>query len=76
MKHWKLIRINRLKPEIMQSFEMELSFQARDKQEAATVMKSLAVMARKLKPRELEKLAEVVESKPVTLAIAKKYLGL
>jgi len=49
--------------------------EAATEKEADTKMKALTVLASKLSPKELEKLADIIKNDPVKTALAKKALG-
>ncbi|MEM6771709.1 MAG: hypothetical protein AAF597_14085 [Bacteroidota bacterium] len=60
----------------MNKYPYEITLSATTKSEATEKMHALAVLARKLTARELNKLANVVENDPVKTMIAKRALGL
>ena len=60
----------------MEKFTFTISIMAKDNVEANSKMKSISVMASKLKANELEKMADVVLNQPTKMALAKKALGL
>jgi hypothetical protein len=60
----------------MQPYKFDFTIEAGSADEARQKMQALAIMAKKLKPKELIKFAQVVERDPITLALAKKYLKL
>ncbi len=60
----------------MAKFNYTISIEASSKPDADTKMKALTVLASKLSPKELEKLAHVVKNEPAKTALAKKALGL
>lgn len=57
------------------TYEFDFAIEASSKSEAETKMAALAVMASRLSPEELTKLAHVIKNDPVKTALAKKYLG-
>lgn len=57
------------------TYEFDFAVEASSKTEAETKMKALAIMASRLSPEELSKLAHVIKNDPVKTALAKKYLG-
>jgi hypothetical protein len=57
------------------TYEFDFTIEASSKGEAETKMAALAVMASRLSPEELTKLAHVIKNDPVKAALAKKYLG-
>jgi hypothetical protein len=59
----------------MTNYQYEISISAASEAEADTKAQALAILAQKLKARELAKLAEVVKNDPVKTAFAKKALG-
>ena len=60
----------------MEKFSFTFSISAANKAEAESKMKSISIMASKLKANELEKMADVVLNQPTKMALAKKALGL
>ena len=60
----------------MEKFSFSITITANDHAEANSKMKSISVMASKLKANELEKMADVVLNQPTKMALAKKALGL
>lgn len=60
----------------MEKFSFNITITANDHAEATSKMKSISVMASKLKANELEKMADVVLNQPTKMALAKKALGL
>ena len=60
----------------MEKFSFTITISANDKAEAESKMKSISIMASKLKANELEKMADVVLNQPMKMALAKKALGL
>lgn len=56
-------------------FHFEMTVEASSKSEAETIMKGLTVMASRLTPDELTKLAYIIKNDPAKTALAKKYLG-
>lgn len=59
----------------MKKFKYEFSLEAINETDAETKIKALAVLASKLKPHELERMAHVLINDPVKTALAKKFLG-
>lgn len=59
----------------MKKYKYELSLEAMSEVEAETKIRALAILASKLKPHELEKMAHVLVHDPVKTALAKKFLG-
>ena len=59
----------------MRKFKYELSIEATNETDAEMKIKALVVLASKLKPHELEKMAHVLNHDPVKTALAKKFLG-
>jgi glycine betaine/choline ABC-type transport system substrate-binding protein len=60
----------------MPNYNFDFMVTAETPEAASVVMGALAALANKLTPQELAKIAEVVQHKPKTLKLAKKYLGL
>jgi hypothetical protein len=60
----------------MEKFSFTITISANDNTEATSKMKSISIMASKLKANELEKMADVVLHQPMKMALAKKALGL
>ena len=60
----------------MQTFQYEISVEARSELEADQKMQALTVLASKLNEKELTKLAQVIQHDPVKTSLAKKYLNL
>jgi hypothetical protein len=57
-------------------YTFNLTIEAESEKEAQEKMDSAAILLKKLKTREIKKLAEVVVLDPVKTAFAKKALGL
>jgi hypothetical protein len=60
----------------MNKFSYDITIEATSQEEALTKLKAASVLMQKLKPNEINRLAEVVKNDPVKTAIAKKALGL
>jgi hypothetical protein len=60
----------------MNKFSYDITIEANSQEEAAIKLKAASVLMQKLKPNEINRLAEVVKNDPVKTAIAKKALGL
>jgi len=60
----------------MNKFSYDIIIEATSQEEALTKLKAASVLMQKLKPNEINRLAEVVKNDPVKTAIAKKALGL
>lgn len=60
----------------MNKYTYKITIEAQAETEADSKIKSLTVLAKKLKANELAKLAEVIEKDPVKTKLAKSYLGL
>lgn len=60
----------------MNKFSYEIDITAVSETEADSKMKSLTILAQKLKATELGKLAHIVKNDPQKTALAKQYLGL
>lgn len=59
----------------MKKYSYDFTIEAANESEANIKMAALTIMASKLKPNELAKMAHVVKNDPVKTALAKKYLG-
>ncbi|MFZ5553553.1 MAG: hypothetical protein ACOZCO_10580 [Bacteroidota bacterium] len=59
----------------MKKYSYTIVIEAPTEKEAETKIKALSVLASKLNPRELEKLADIIKNDPVKTAMAKKALG-
>jgi hypothetical protein len=59
----------------MTTFKYQMQIQAPSEKEAESKMRSLTVLASKLKTQELEKLADIITNDPAKTALAKKALG-
>lgn len=59
----------------MNKHSYTIVIEAATEKDADTKMKALTVLASKLNPRELEKLADIIKNDPVKTAMAKKALG-
>lgn len=59
----------------MTTFKYQIQIQAPSEKEAESKMRSLTVLASKLKTQELEKLADIITNDPAKTALAKKALG-
>jgi hypothetical protein len=57
-------------------YTFQITIEAESEKDAQDKMDAAAVLIKKLKTREVKKLAEVVVLDPVKTAIAKKALGL
>jgi hypothetical protein len=64
-----------LKQKRMQKFSYKIDISAASEKEAITKMKALTVLASKLKDKELEKLAYIIQNDPIKTAMAKTALG-
>lgn len=60
----------------MAKYTYSISIEATNENDALAKMKAASTLMKKLKPKEIGKLAEVVAKDPVKTAIAKKALGL
>ncbi len=60
----------------MNKFSYDVTIEANSQEEALTKLKAASVLMQKLKPNEINRLAEVVKNDPIKTAIAKKALGL
>jgi hypothetical protein len=60
----------------MNKFSYDITIEANSQEEAVIKLKAASVLMQKLKPNEINRLAEVVKNDPVKTAIAKKALGL
>lgn len=60
----------------MNKFSYDITIEATSQEEAVIKLKAASVLMQKLKPNEINRLAEVVKNDPVKTAIAKKALGL
>ena len=60
----------------MQEFKFTITIAAANKADADSIIKSSITLIKKLKPRELQKLAEIVVNDPIKTAMAKRALGL
>jgi hypothetical protein len=60
----------------MAKHTFEITIEANNENEAITKMTALTILAGKLNPKELEKLAHIVKNDPIKTALAKKYMGL
>lgn len=60
----------------MNKFSFDISIEANSQEEALVKLKAASVLMQKLKPNEINRLAEVVKNDPIKTAIAKKALGL
>lgn len=59
----------------MTKHNFTLTIEARTAEDAEQKVKALTTLAGKLSPKELVKLAHVVQYDPIKTALAKKYLG-
>jgi hypothetical protein len=59
----------------MPKITFDISFDTPTKEEAVAKMKALVTLASRLKTKELQKLAHIVEHEPSTLAMAKSAMG-
>lgn len=59
----------------MNTFQYDISIEAKTESEANTKMAALTTLASKLTAQELNKLAHIIKHDPVKTALAKKYLG-
>lgn len=60
----------------MNKYNFDVSIEAQTQGEAEVKLSAASVLMRKLKAREIAKLADVVKNDPVKTTIAKKALGL
>jgi hypothetical protein len=60
----------------MNKYSFDISIEANSQEEALAKLKAASVLMQKLKPNEINRLAEVVKNDPIKTAIAKKALGL
>lgn len=60
----------------MNKFSYDITIEATSQEEALIKLKAASVLMQKLKPNEINRLAEVVKNDSVKTAIAKKALGL
>lgn len=60
----------------MNKYSFDISIEASSQDEALVKLKAASVLMQKLKPNEINRLAEVVKNDPIKTAIAKKALGL
>lgn len=60
----------------MKKYHYTMTIEAKTESDADSKMKALTVLASKLTPRELAKLAHVIQHDPVKTTLAKKYLNL
>jgi hypothetical protein len=60
----------------MNKYSFDISIEASSQDEALVKLKAASVLMQKLKPNEINRLAEVVKNDPLKTAIAKKALGL
>jgi hypothetical protein len=60
----------------MSKHTFEITIEANNENEAITKMTALTILAGKLNPKELERLAQIVKNDPIKTALAKKYMGL
>ena len=60
----------------MSRYTFDLTIEAGTQEEATEKLKAATVLMKKLKSKEITKLAEVVEKDPIKTAFAKKALGL
>lgn len=60
----------------MAKHTFEITIEANNENEAVTKMTALTILAGKLNPKELERLAQIVKNDPIKTALAKKYMGL
>jgi hypothetical protein len=59
----------------MKKYKYDFTIEASSEQEAEEKMKAITTLVSKLKPKELCKLAHIIQYDPVKTALAKKYLG-
>jgi hypothetical protein len=59
----------------MKEHKYSISITAKTDTEANEKMQALVVLASKLTPAELSRLAHIVKHDPIKTALAKKYLG-
>ncbi len=60
----------------MNKYNFDVSIEAQTQGEAEVKLAAASVLMKKLKAREIAKLADVVKNDPVKTTIAKKALGL
>jgi len=60
----------------MNKYSFDISIEANSQEEALAKLKAASTLMQKLKPNEINRLAEVVKNDPIKTAIAKKALGL
>lgn len=60
----------------MSKYSFDISIEAESQKEAEEKLMAAIVLLRKLKVKEIKKLADIVQNDPVKTAIAKKALGL
>lgn len=60
----------------MSKYQSTLTIKGSDQEEVNTKAQALAILAQRLKAKELKKLAHTVENDKIKTALAKKYLGL
>ncbi len=60
----------------MNKYSFDVSIEAQTQGEAEVKLSAASVLMKKLKAREIAKLADVVKNDPVKTTIAKKALGL
>jgi hypothetical protein len=60
----------------MNKYNFDVSIEAQTQGEAEVKLSAASVLMKKLKAREIAKLADVVKNDPVKTTIAKKALGL
>ena len=60
----------------MKKYPYDLNIEAASEAEADTKMKAITILLKKLKAKELAKLADILENDPITTYMAKKKLGL
>lgn len=60
----------------MNKYSFDISIEANSQDEALVKLKAASVLMQKLKPNEINRLAEVVKNDPIKTAFAKKALGL
>lgn len=60
----------------MKKHTFEISIEAASQQDAVTKLQAASILMQRLNPKEIMKLADVVQNDPVKTALAKKALGL
>lgn len=60
----------------MSRYTFDVTIEAATQEEATEKLKAATILMKKLKAKEIAKLAEVVEKDPIKTAFAKKAMGL